>query len=313
MNPSTCFTRFAAVAAALALLASCGKVPASAAPSGSGQTAEAGSALSSGPVQELTAPLPYQLFSQGTGSEEGFYYVEPTPANSLAGQLRYVDYASGLDVPLSAQVNSDHSDETDTSYLDSIEGDYRLFLSGGQLYFLRSDAVYRMEPDGSGRRLVYQCDRGDLLMCAAADASQLYLFRRAGQDIQVLRVPKEGGSAATVATLSGDQDVTLVGCRDGLLYLHRMGYDPDKADSTGVLGATTHTLATLDPATGQLTELAENETSYLVVSSLTTEEIQAPRGDGTSATLSTQRYGYSLVDKDQFTAASPQLTPIQRS
>ena len=424
MNPSTCFTRFAAVAAALALLAGCGKVPASAAPSGSGQTAEAGSALSSGPVQELTAPLPYQLFSQGTGSEEGFYYVEPTPANSLAGQLRYVDYASGLDVPLSAQVNSDHSDETDTSYLDSIEGEYRLFLSGGQLYFLRSDAVYRMEPDGSGRRLVYQCDRGDLLMCAAADEEHLYLFQRAGQDIQVLRVPKEGGSAATVATLSGDQDVTLVGCRDGLLYLHRMGYDPDKADSTGVLGATTHTLTTLDPATGQLTELAdlcpddtqyaepymagetlllfypndglqlaicdekgqpqrtlpltaqgeplrqteqpyviggtfllpcwdeqlhqgcqllvdiptgevsrsdlclsrddgkdklgatvlaENETSYLVVSSLTTEEIQAPRGDGTSATLSNQRYGYSLVDKDQFTAASPQLTPIQRS
>ena len=259
---------------------------------------------------------------------------------------------------------------------------------------------------------------------AAADEEHLYLFRRAGQDIQVLRVPKEGGSAATVATLSGDQDVTLVGCRDGLLYLHRMGYDPDKADSTGVLGATTHTLTTLDPATGQLTELAdlcpddtqyaepymagetlllfypndglqlaicdekgqpqrtlpltaqgealrqteqpyvigdtfllpcwdeqlqqgcqllvdiptgevsrsdlclsrddgkdklgatvlaENETSYLVVSSLTTEEIQAPRGDGTSATLSTQRYGYSLVDKDQFTAASPQLTPIQRS
>lgn len=424
MNPSTCFVRFVAVAAALALLAGCGKAPASAVPSGSGQTAEAGSALSSGPVQELTAPLPYQLFSQGAGSEEGFYYVEPTPANSLAGQLRYVDYASGLDVPLSAQVNSDHSDETDTSYLDSIEGEYRLFLSGGQLYFLRSDAVYRMEPDGSGRRLVYQCDRGDLLMCAAADESQLYLFQRAGQDIQVLRVPKEGGSAATVATLSGDQDVTLVGCRDGLLYLHRMGYDPDKADSTGVLGATTHTLTTLDPATGQLTELAdlcpddtqyaepymagetlllfypsdglqlaicdekgqpqrtlpltaqgealrqteqpyviggtfflpcwdeqlhqgcqllvdiptgevsrsdlclsrddgkdklgatvlaENETSYLVVSSLTTEEIQAPRGDGTSATLSNQRYGYSLVDKDQFTAASPQLTPIQRS
>lgn len=59
--------------------------------------------------------------------------------------------------------------------------------------------------------------------------------------------------------------------------------------------------------------LAENESSYLVVSSLTTEEIQAPRGDGTSATLSAQRYGYSLVDKDQFTASSPQLTPIQRS
>ena len=59
--------------------------------------------------------------------------------------------------------------------------------------------------------------------------------------------------------------------------------------------------------------LAENESSYLVVSSLTTEEIQAPRGAGTSVTPSAQRYGYSLVDKDQFTAASPQLTPIQRS
>lgn len=424
MNRSTCFTRFAAVAAALALLAGCGKAPASAAPSGSGQTFGTGEGVSSGPVQELTAPLPYQLFSQGAGSEEGFYYVEPTPANSLAGQLRYVDYASGLDVPLSAQVNSDHSDETDTSYLDSIEGDYRLFLSGGQLYFLRTDAVYRMEPDGSDRRLVYQCDSGALLMCAAASEDHLYLFQRSGDNIRAIRVPKEGGSGSTVATLSGDQDVTLVGCRDGLMYLHRMGYDPDKADSMGVLGATTHTLATLDPATGQVTELAdlcpddtqyaepymagetlllfypnnglqlaicdekgqpqrtlpltaqgeslhqieqpyvigdtfflpcwddqlhqgcqllvdiptgevsrsdlclsrddgkdklgatvlaENESSYLVVSSLTTEEIQAPRGDGTSVTLSAQRYGYSLVDKDQFTAASPQLTPIQRS
>ena len=69
MNRSTCFIRFAAVAAALALLAGCGKAPASAAPSGSGQTFGTGEGVSSGPVQELTSPLPYQLFSQGAGSE----------------------------------------------------------------------------------------------------------------------------------------------------------------------------------------------------------------------------------------------------
>ncbi|OUN16348.1 hypothetical protein B5G38_06375 [Gemmiger sp. An87] len=348
MNPSTCFTRFAAVAAALALLAGCGKVPASAAPSGSGQTAEAGSALSSGPVQELTAPLPYQLFSQGTGSEEGFYYVEPTPANSLAGQLRYVDYASGLDVPLSAQVNSDHSDETDISYLDSIEGDYRLFLSGGQLYFLRSDAVYRMEPDGSGRRLVYQCDRGDLLMCAAADASQLYLFQRAGQDIQVLRVPKEGGSAAThtLTTLdpaTGQLTELADLCPDDTQYAEPymagetlLLFYPNDGLQLAICDEKGQPQRTL-PLTAQGEALRQTEQPYvigdtfllpcwdeqlqqgcqLLVDTVTGEvsrsDLCLSRDDGTSATLSNQRYGYSLVDKDQFTAASPQLTPIQRS
>lgn len=210
--------------------------------------------------------------------------MQPGAADYLTGQIRYVDYATAMDVPLSTQVNSDHADETDPSYLDSIIGDYRLFVYDGHLYFIRAGAsayvedsefgdlatgaVYRMNLDGSERTRVYGGDgSGDLMMYAVGGEGVLYLFEQKIEGIDVLRVPESGGAAETIATLSPDDgSYQLIGCRDGLLYFHVIGYDPDKKNSMGDMGSSAHTLVTLDIQTGAQTNLADlcpDDSSYV--------------------------------------------------
>ena len=82
--------------------------------------------------------IPDRAFPLGASTQDGYYYVEPGTTNSLTGMIRYVDYASAVDLPLSTQVNSSHTDDSDTAYLDSIIGDYRMFLFHDHLYFIRS-------------------------------------------------------------------------------------------------------------------------------------------------------------------------------
>lgn len=234
-------------------------------------------------AQNLTMLIPDRRLTMGAGTQDGYYYVQPGVSDSLTGQIRYVDYATAMDIPLSTQVNSDHTDETDPSYLDSIIGDYRLFVYDGHLYFIRAGAsayvegsefgdlatgaVYRMNLDDSERTQVYGGDgSGDLMMYAVGGEGVLYLFEQKVEGIDVLRVPESGGAAETIATLSPDDgSYLLIGCRDGLLYFHVIGYDPDKKNSMGDMGRSTHTLVTLDIQTGAQTDLADlcpNDSRY---------------------------------------------------
>lgn len=226
-------------------------------------------------VQNLTMLIPDRRLTLGVGTQDGYYYVQPGVSDYLTGQIRYVDYATAMDVPLSTQVNSDHADETDPSYLDSIIGDYRLFIYNEHLYFIRAGAsayvegsefgdlatgaVYRMNLDGSERTQVYSGEgSGDLMMYAVGGEDTLYLFEQTVEGIDVLRVPESGGAPETITTLPPDDgSYQLIGCRDGLLYFHVIGYDENKKNSMGDMGSSTHTLVTLDVQTGAQTDLVD--------------------------------------------------------
>lgn len=257
-----------AILAAALFLSACGG-------SGAGGSADPSAAPAAGNPpsggEQLTMLIPDRLLSVGAGTSEGYYYVEPGLSDALTGQIRYVDYATCMDIPLSTQVNSDHSDETDTAYLDSIVGDYRMFVYADHLYFIRSGsvensdlgalaagAVYRMNLDGSAQTQIYTCDDGStLLMYAVGGQECLYLLQQESDGTKVLRIPEDGGEAAVVANLPANDYYNLIGCRDGLLYLHQIGIDPNRENSEGDMGATTHTLATLDVQSGTLSELAD--------------------------------------------------------
>lgn len=448
MNKTRRSRQILACVAAAVLLAGCRGGGAAPAPS---DTAAAQSAATSeqsatapapsGTAETLTMLLPDRFFALGAGTQDGYYYVQPGTSDSLTGQIRYVDYAAATDAPLSAQGNGDSGGETDPSYLDSIIGDYRLFIYDEHLYFIRAGgaayvesgefggrgagAVYRMNLDGSERTQVYSVDdSGRLLMYAVGGEEALYLFEENSEGVGVLRVPESGGAAETITTLPPvDGSYQLIGCRDGLLYFHVIGYDPDKKNSAGDMGSSTHTLVTLDVQTGAQTDLvdlcpdggsyaepymagstlmyyypdgehkvafcdangavestvsltegasdfqqvdnpyvvgdtlfipcwddeqkhgyqilvnaatgevsrsdvyltredgkdplgatvlAETDTEYLVVSDIHYEDAQMLAGDGTTATVQNQVYGYSLIPKQQFTTPDPAQQRIER-
>ena len=53
---------------------------------------------------------------------------------------------------------------------------------------------------------------------------------------------RTGARQPVVANLPANDYYNLIGCRDGLLYLHQIGIDPNRENSEGDMGATTHTL-----------------------------------------------------------------------
>lgn len=220
---------------------------------------------------KLEMLIPDQLFPLGDGTEVGYYYVDPGAADYLTGQIHYVDYENAIDIPLSSQINSDHSSEDDPAYLDSIIGDYRMFIRQDQLYFLRSGAsyyvessefgslaagaLYRMNLDGSERTLVYQGDgSGDLMMYAVGGADCLYLFEQTAEATEVLRVMDSNHEVSVIAELPMDSYSVPVGCADGKIYFYIMGYDESKPNAYGD-PSLTHTFSALDVTTGTLTDV----------------------------------------------------------
>ena len=69
------------------------------------------------------------------GNEKGCYEVFDRPANG--GNLLYTDYATKSHIYLSNQINSDHNNESDTSYLESTIGGCYLALSDDYLFIFK--------------------------------------------------------------------------------------------------------------------------------------------------------------------------------
>lgn len=281
MKKSKLLLQLTAISASLIIMAGCsGGMETEATDESNTNTQDSNAAA--GMEQDLSMLIPNRLFPLGAGTQEGYYYVQPGIEEPLTGQIRYVDYANAVDIPLSAQINSTHTDDTDVSYLDSIIGDYRMFVYHDHLYFIRSGAysyvedgtfgdlargaVYRMDLDGENRTLIYQGDSsGNLQMYAVGGEDSLYLFQQTSEDVKVIQIPEKGGKAHIVATLPQDTEYQLIGCRGNQLYFHAMGYDADKMNSLGDLGSTTHTLTVLDVQTGERTDLVDlcpDDSSY---------------------------------------------------
>mgnify|MGYP003363305911 CR=1 FL=1 len=269
MKKSKLLLQFAVFTASLIMMVGCGKRIGT-----EGTSAFNANTSDRNTEQDLRMLVPDRLFPLGAGTQDGYYYVEPGIADSLTGQIRYVDYANAVDIPLSAQINSNHMDETDSACLDSIIGDYRMFVYNDHLYFIRSGsysyvndstlgklargAVYRMDLDGGNQTLVYESDgSGNLQMYAVGGKDVLYLFQRTSEAVDVIRVPENGGNTHVIASLPLDANYQLIGCRKNWMYFHVMGYDPDKINSLGGLGSITHTLTVLNVQTGELNDLCD--------------------------------------------------------
>lgn len=211
---------------------------------GSAAASQAGSAAAGGTAQQdaseqaeihllMLASNSANLVN-GTGGADGFYYVQPRPDNILTGNLRYIDYATGQDVALSAQINSDHSDPSDPSYLDSVVGEYGVFLWQNQLYYLQSGAsgyesgelkekalgaLYRMEPDGSGRTQIYQTDAGSTLLgdVAGNEQGELYLLEQTTSGVDLVQLDTKKQKSIVLSSFGFG--TRLLGTAGSQLYL----------------------------------------------------------------------------------------------
>lgn len=145
-------------------------------------------------LRMVTSPVEYAL--PGVGTSNGYYYIEYSDQKGTSANIRYIDYASHLDIPLSAQITSDHTDSTSESYLESTVGGCTLFSIDNKLYFLRCGspiyydtygedalpAIYSMSLDGSGRKELFVGQSSEEFKTTiACDDNYLYLVRSCPQ------------------------------------------------------------------------------------------------------------------------------------
>ena len=127
------------------------------------------------------------LFDRYCSTDDGFYYLTEEDSlledGSYAPHLMYMDYATCQEVYLCSDSSCQHNTKDCTSVLPGALSDGRIFIWDGYLYFLDRSAdtsgssivdilgdsgsanvqadqaqLYRMNPDGSGRELVYRFD-----------------------------------------------------------------------------------------------------------------------------------------------------------
>ena len=79
------------------------------------------------------------------GNEKGCYEVFDRPASG--GNLLYTDYATKSHIYLSDQINSDHNNESDTSYLESTIGGCYLALSDDYLFIFKLNTPSKLLSD----------------------------------------------------------------------------------------------------------------------------------------------------------------------
>ena len=117
------------------------------------------------------------------GNEKGCYEVFDRPANG--GNLLYTDYATKSHLYLSNQINSDHNNESDTSYLESTIGGCYLALSDDYLFIFklntpsfaadetseRQGYIARCDLDGADRQILTKLAANESIVsgCVACD------------------------------------------------------------------------------------------------------------------------------------------------
>lgn len=137
------------------------------------------------------------------GTESGMYYMDQM-INRGDGTLMYIDYATKNEVYVCSDSSCKHDSDRCTSYFSSseffINRNSIIFSYGGSLFYLnlngfneggagtqppirddeeRVQALYRMNPDGSGRSRVYTFDEGLAVDAfAAGDGNYLWFYVR---------------------------------------------------------------------------------------------------------------------------------------
>lgn len=212
-------------------------------------------------------------YAAGAQTDDGYYYIEPNQNDYLTGQIRYIDYASAVNIPLSAQANSEHTTEADTSYLDSIIGDYRMFLWARKyiiyapVRLLTSKAVilviwlhrrvYSMDKDGSNRKLIYQGNSsGDLLMYAVGWDNTLCFMRQTISNYEIFSISTSGGDEHVLSTFPIDVSAQVMGCIGRNIYFLNISTDENVTDEYGSYGLR-YTIKALNVDTDEMIDVMD--------------------------------------------------------
>lgn len=226
------------------------------------------------PAENIQMLIPNTIdYAAGAQTDDGYYYIEPNQNDYLTGQIRYIDYASAVNIPLSAQVNSEHTTEADTSYLDSIIGDYRMFLWGEKIYYIRAgassyiessdfgdlaaSAVYSMDKDGSNRKLIYQGNSsGDLLMYAVGWDNTLCFMRQTISNYEIFSISTSGGDEHVLSTFPIDVSAQVMGCIGRNIYFLNISTDENVTDEYGSYGLR-YTIKALNVDTDEMIDVMD--------------------------------------------------------
>lgn len=179
--------RLLAILTACLLLAGCGAAPAPSGGSGAAgaesETAQVTLPTASGGLEALGRDTAF-----GSGNSSGYYYLSTLDGGAFL--LRYIDYATGQDLPLCSQPNCSHSGETCPAWFAYSGTSANVYTTDQQVFVTfngspwDSDAfaeygeaalprVLTLAPDGSGRREVARFGASDAFtsLPAAGDGS----------------------------------------------------------------------------------------------------------------------------------------------
>lgn len=259
----------AVLAAALVLLVGCSSPAPASDPDGEpAPAASATPAPDSPDVPDAPEPLDNPdgpvLVTSRTGAglaafgEPGFYQAVANPEGGY--NILFSDYAARQTVYLCSRADCPHRDDSCTAWLDCVG--LSLFLSKDQesLFALATDGqretLWQMEPDGGGRRILFQTASGENLTDAVAcDGEALYLTVRVlGQQMadtrkELRRLALDTGDCRTLLTMEDSH--WLFGAWPGSLVL--LCHDAAR---------NTDTWRACDPDTGALTDLYSYPNDY---------------------------------------------------
>ena len=226
------------------------------------------SAAPESPAETAAAGTPDSslLFSRQAGVQtpDGFYTVHLY--DDWTGCLVFYDYASRQAVPVCAQPNCEHHDETCPAWFG--ENIPRLLTNGEQLVFCYLNSPARLETagmDGSNRRVLYEFATNETPgdgFCMDEEAVYLLTTRvDSGQEgsQDLLRIRLEDGSCETLwsESTAGGTYSFLTGCRDHELVLKTIRRNTQEQETAEQLGDQTHTLLLVDPRNGSTVPLYE--------------------------------------------------------
>ena len=159
----------------------------------------------------------------GCGTKDGYYSIEGFVASDRYAHITYIDYASGQEVILCSDSSCKHDTERCTSVIEpSVSG---MFFYKEHLYYYASDwdsegvmsagssfgkddydygqwnehmiqaALYRMNPDGTGRELVYTFGENDIMEgFAVGDENCIWFITK---ELDLVRDEKTGATLTT--------------------------------------------------------------------------------------------------------------------
>ena len=204
------------------------------------------------------------VFSHTAGAQtaDGFYTIYTY--DDWTGCLVFYDYASRQAVPVCAQPNCEHHDETCPAWFG--ENIPRILSNGEQLALCYLNSPARIETanmDGSNRKVLYEFADGETPgdgFCM--DETSVYILstsvtsgQESSQDL--LRISLADGSCETLWRESGTGYAFLTGCLDHHLVLKEIRRNTQETETAEQLADQTHTLLLADPRNGSTTPLYE--------------------------------------------------------